>query len=111
MVVFVEQLSLTGTEPEFRRIHQRIAEFMADRPGFVRWLLVRSTKDPGVFFNIAEWDAEESFRAAVAEPEFMVRLRPLFAVVAQDHSHMNDVVFSGFPAPEGTVPAAPGGAR
>lgn len=111
MVVFVEQLSLTGPEPEFRRIYASIAEFMGNQPGFVRSLLVRSTKAPEVFFNVAEWDEEESFRAAVAVPEFMTRLRPLFAVVEQDHSHMTDVVFSGV-APAGAVPApGPGGAR
>lgn len=98
MVVFVNKLTLTGEADDLARIYGHVADFMSTRPGLIRYQLVRSRTDPKVYFNIAEWETEESFQAALAEPEFRTRLRALGTVIAGD-PHLSDVVTAGEPTP------------
>ncbi|EMF53311.1 MULTISPECIES: antibiotic biosynthesis monooxygenase family protein [Streptomyces] len=80
-VVFVNKLTLIGDAEEFESRYEAVGAFMETQPGLVRYSLVRSTKDDSVYFNIAEWDDEDTFRKALAEPEFRRRLDALTGLI------------------------------
>lgn len=109
MFVFVNKLTLTGAAEDLERIYAHVAEFMRTRPGLIRYQLVRSQNDPGIYFNVAEWETQESFDQALAEPEFRRRLKALGTVI-KGEPHMSDIVDQGAGDAAATVPAA-GGAR
>ncbi|MEU4048630.1 antibiotic biosynthesis monooxygenase family protein [Streptomyces olivaceus] len=80
-VVFVNKLTLIGDAEEFEHRYEAVGAFMETRPGLVRYSLVRSSKDDSVYFNIAEWEDEATFREALAEPEFRRRLDALSGLI------------------------------
>ncbi|NJP46075.1 antibiotic biosynthesis monooxygenase family protein [Actinacidiphila epipremni] len=94
MFVFVNKLTLTGAAEDLERIYADVAEFMRTRPGLIRYQLVRSQNDPGVYFNVAEWETQETFDQALAEPEFRRRLKALGTVI-KGEPHMSDIVEQG----------------
>ncbi|MCQ4044528.1 antibiotic biosynthesis monooxygenase family protein [Streptantibioticus rubrisoli] len=94
MVVFVNKLTLTGSAEDLERIYAHVAEFMLAQPGIIRYQLVRSQKEPGTYFNVAEWQTQEAFENALSEPEFKNRLRALGSVI-KGEPHVCDVVESG----------------
>jgi len=96
VVVFVNRLTLTGKAEDLERIYADVAEFMETQPGLIRYLLVRSKKDPGIYYNVAEWTDQESFDRALKEPEFRARLARLSDVI-KGEPHLTDVVREGFP--------------
>ncbi|WP_299527704.1 antibiotic biosynthesis monooxygenase [uncultured Streptomyces sp.] len=81
MVVFVNKLTLIGSAEEFENRYEAVGAFMETQPGLIRYSLVRSTKDPDVYFNLAEWEDEETFQAALREPEFRARLNALTGLI------------------------------
>lgn len=93
MVVYVNKLTLTGPADDLERIYRTVADFFGTQPGLIRFQLVRSTRQPEVYINIAEWRDEDSFRRAVAE----LRARGLARVrsVADGDSHLCTVVSRG----------------
>jgi heme-degrading monooxygenase HmoA len=103
MVVFVNKVTVVGKAEDFERVYGNIAEYLRTRPGLVRYQLLRSQKDPDTYFNVAEWETQEFFAAAMAEPEFRARLKLLENVIKGD-PHVTDVVDQG-------VELAEGGAR
>ncbi|WP_371649731.1 MULTISPECIES: antibiotic biosynthesis monooxygenase [unclassified Streptomyces] len=94
MVVFVNKLTLIGKPEELERIYAHVAEFMEVQPGLIRYQLIRSQKEPGIYFNVAEWDSKESFDTALTEPEFRARLKALGTVI-KGEPHLSDVVVEG----------------
>ncbi|MER6331225.1 antibiotic biosynthesis monooxygenase family protein [Streptomyces sp. NPDC014983] len=94
MVVFVNKLHLHGRPEELEAIYARVAAHFAAQPGFIGYRLVRSTDDPAVYFNIAEWQDEAAFRAATAKEEFRSAVRvgkvstgdPHLCAVVADHA-------------------------
>ncbi|MFE0423257.1 antibiotic biosynthesis monooxygenase family protein [Streptomyces sp. NPDC058953] len=94
MVVFVNKLTLTGAAEDLERVYAHVAEFMRTRPGLIRYQLVRSRNDPSVYFNVAEWEDQGSFDAALKEPEFRARLKALGTVI-KGEPHLSDPVESG----------------
>ncbi|WP_410585919.1 antibiotic biosynthesis monooxygenase family protein [Amycolatopsis sp. lyj-23] len=96
MVVFVNKLTLTGAPDELERIYRGVADFFRTQPGLVRFQLVRSTSDPGVYINIAEWEDEAAFRRAVSRDEFRKAVR--VGRVSDGDPHLCEVVFTGSPA-------------
>ncbi|KFZ76895.1 hypothetical protein ED92_40100 [Amycolatopsis sp. MJM2582] len=97
MVVFINKLTVIGAEEDLERIYASVAEFMLTQPGLIRYQLVRSTKDPKTYFNVAEWENEESFKRSLAEPEFRKRLSELDGVI-KGEPHLSEVVQQGAPA-------------
>jgi quinol monooxygenase YgiN len=96
MVIFVNKLTLTGDAGELEKRYEAVAEYMETRPGLIRYVLVRSDKDPGVYFNIAEWTDEESFKRSIKEPEFRARLDALSGLM-KGEPHLTVPVFEGGP--------------
>ncbi|MET9522011.1 antibiotic biosynthesis monooxygenase family protein [Streptomyces coeruleorubidus] len=86
-VTFVNRFTLSGSAEDFEAAFAETAEFLCRRPGF-RWhaLLVPADTGPGSadagpqYVNIAVWDDEASFRAAVAHPEFPAHAAALRAL-------------------------------
>ncbi|MEU7181091.1 MULTISPECIES: antibiotic biosynthesis monooxygenase family protein [Streptomyces] len=71
-VTFVNRFTLRGSPEEFEAAFAATSEFMRRQSGF-RWHSLLAPVD-GVdgpqYVNIAVWQDEVSFRAAVAQPEF-----------------------------------------
>lgn len=92
-VVFVNTLRLTGDSAELERVYADVAAYFAEQPGLIRYQLVRSTADPDVYVNIAEWTDEASFRRATSQERFRTAVR------VGSHStgdpHLCTVVLSG----------------
>ncbi|MEW1906408.1 MULTISPECIES: antibiotic biosynthesis monooxygenase family protein [unclassified Streptomyces] len=70
MVTFVNRFTVTGPPEEFERLFEETSAFFVARPGFLTHRLVRHGDLPGHYVNVAEWEDEESFRAAVTDPAF-----------------------------------------
>jgi heme-degrading monooxygenase HmoA len=94
MVVFVNRLVLTGPAEELERRYAHVAEFMRTQDGIIRYQLLRSRKDPAVYFNVAEWRDKETFDRALKDPEFRRRLAPVMEVITGE-PHVADVVLEG----------------
>jgi quinol monooxygenase YgiN len=96
MVVFVNRLTLLGSAAEFEAIYRDIADFMLKQQGLIRYKLVRSTKDPSIYFNLAEWETRESFEQAVADPNFRALFARLSGIV-KGEPHVSEVLQEGEP--------------
>jgi heme-degrading monooxygenase HmoA len=96
MVVFVNQLTLTGDAEELLRIYRSVASYFARQPGLIRYQLVQALDDPRVFFNIAEWTDTESFRRATRQEQFQTAVR--VSEVSTGAPHLCTVVLEGLPA-------------
>ncbi|WP_432054871.1 antibiotic biosynthesis monooxygenase family protein [Streptomyces sp. bgisy022] len=74
-VTFVNRFTLSGSAEDFEAAFAETAEFLCRRPGF-RWHVLLAPTGSGSadvrpqYVNIAVWDDEASFRAAVAHPQF-----------------------------------------
>ncbi|MGW5969648.1 antibiotic biosynthesis monooxygenase family protein [Streptomyces sp. NPDC055186] len=113
-VTFVNRFTLSGSAEEFEAVFAGTAEFLCRRPGF-RWhtLLVPADtgRDPAdvrpQYVNIAVWDDEASFRAAVAHPDFPAHASALRALSTSEptlYRHRQVRV-----APDAPTPSGPGG--
>ncbi|SNT39774.1 antibiotic biosynthesis monooxygenase family protein [Rhodococcoides kyotonense] len=94
MTVFINKLTLTGEAQELEKSYAHVAEHMETQPGLIRYLLVRSTKDPDVYYNVAEWESEELFRASVSDSIFRERLGHVTKVMTGE-PHLTEVVLHG----------------
>lgn len=92
-VVFVNTLRLTGPAEDLERIYADVATFFRAQPGLVRYQLVRSTSDPGVYVNIAEWRDLAAFRTATSQEAFRTALR--VSTVSTGDPHVCEVVSAG----------------
>jgi quinol monooxygenase YgiN len=94
MVVFVNKLTLAGSSSDLERLYERIGDFMSEQPGLLRYQLVRSRKDEGVYFNIAEWTDPEAFETALQQERFRELYAELKPLIRGD-AHLSDVVQEG----------------
>ncbi|MFC4908383.1 antibiotic biosynthesis monooxygenase family protein [Actinomadura gamaensis] len=104
MVVFVNKITLTGPAAELERIYEAVAAFMSGQAGLIRFQLVRSSTDPDVYFNIAEWKDQESFDRARTQEKFAKGER--IGAVSTGDRHVCEVVFEGV---GDVTPGRPGG--
>ncbi|CAL9327116.1 antibiotic biosynthesis monooxygenase family protein [Streptomyces sp. SudanB182_2057] len=99
MIVFINRFTVTGDPRAFERAFADTAAHLAERPGFLRHRLVRSTDDPRSYVNVAEWETAADLRAAVHGPAFDEHARSLRAL-AHSEPHVYEVVIE-----RGTGPA------
>ncbi|MEU7467755.1 antibiotic biosynthesis monooxygenase family protein [Streptomyces sp. NPDC044984] len=111
-VTFVNRFTLSGSAEDFEAAFAETAEFLCRRPGF-RWhtLLVPTDtgRDPAdtrpQYVNIAVWDDEASFRAAVAHPDFPAHASALRALSTSEptlYRQRQVRVVPDAPAPSGS---------
>jgi heme-degrading monooxygenase HmoA len=93
MVVFVNKLTLTGAAEDLEARYAEVAALFRIQPGFVSFALVRSGQDPDVYFNIATWDDEQSFRNATRQEKFRTAVR--VSSVSAGDPHLCVVVAQG----------------
>jgi quinol monooxygenase YgiN len=95
--VFVNRLNTDDPET-FESVYAQIAEFMLTQPGITRYMLVRSQKDRTLYYNVAEWETAEQFRAALDTDRFRELFAALRPIITGD-PHVADVVHIGAPEP------------
>jgi quinol monooxygenase YgiN len=80
MVTLINEFNVTGDVAEFERVLGEFNAYMSSLPGARGYRLLRSTRRPNVFVELADWDSAEAHQAAVKSPGFLplvARLRPL----------------------------------
>jgi heme-degrading monooxygenase HmoA len=85
MVVFVNKLTRTGEAEDLEALYAKVAAHFRTQPGFISFVFVRSTNDPAVYFNIATWEDEQSFRAATRQEKFRTAVRVSAASTGDPH--------------------------
>jgi heme-degrading monooxygenase HmoA len=70
MVTFVNRFTLHAAPEEFEQVFAETSEFMGRQPGFLKHTLLRHVEKDDSYVNIAYWRDVESFRRAVAHPDF-----------------------------------------
>jgi len=81
-VMLVNKLIVHGDPAEFEAISGSLTEYMCRQPGYLRFQLLRSLRQPQAYVEIAEWESAEQHRAAVTSPGFRERVQPLAAVAS-----------------------------
>lgn len=66
MITLVNQFEVRGPADQFEAVFGEVSDFMSAQPGFRSNRLLRSGTDEHRYVNIAEWDDEQSLRAALA---------------------------------------------
>ncbi|AKJ11932.1 hypothetical protein ABB07_18395 [Streptomyces incarnatus] len=79
MIVLVNVFQVHGSAEGFERAFTKVSEIMRTQPGFLHHRLLRSEGADSTYVNVAEWQDEQSLRAALARREVVARLRPLSA--------------------------------
>jgi len=77
VLVFVNRFAVHGNTEDFERAFRSTSEFMCRQPGFLRHRLVRSSRLPKRYVNIAEWQDAPSFRLATEHLDFELHVREL----------------------------------
>jgi monooxygenase len=70
VITFINRFNVTGPTDEFETAFDATSAFFAAQPGFLNHRLLQHVDEPHLYVNIADWKDEESFRAALARPEF-----------------------------------------
>ncbi|MGW0737858.1 antibiotic biosynthesis monooxygenase family protein [Streptomyces sp. NPDC002851] len=70
MITFINRFHVTGDAEEFEKVFDATSAYFAAQPGFIQHRLLRHLDEPHLYVNVAEWRDEESFRTALAQPEF-----------------------------------------
>ncbi|MFD7229140.1 SDR family oxidoreductase [Streptomyces sp. NPDC059881] len=83
-VTFINTFTLSAPPEEFEAAFALTSQFMARQPGFREHTLVRGTKDPTRYVNIARWDDTASLQRAVSQPEFQTHAAALRALSSSD---------------------------
>jgi deoxynogalonate / 12-deoxyaklanonic acid monooxygenase len=103
VVVFVNQFSVHGNAEDFERAFQTSSEFMCRQPGFLHHRLVRSTRSPGRYVNIAEWEDAASLQRATEHPDFEEHVRALRELASSEPHLCLPVLQCGARAGEGEI--------
>ncbi|MEV0001603.1 antibiotic biosynthesis monooxygenase family protein [Micromonospora sp. NPDC050980] len=80
MFTLINEFTVTGDVEEFRLVLEDFNRYMSAQPGAGGYRLLRSTRRPEVFVELAEWESAEAHQAAVRSDGFLPlvsRLRPL----------------------------------
>ncbi|HEX4725575.1 MAG TPA: antibiotic biosynthesis monooxygenase family protein [Pseudonocardiaceae bacterium] len=95
MAMLVNKFTVVGNPDEFERIWQASSEFMRHQPGFVSFRLVRSVREPQVYFNIAEWADVAAHEWVVRSPAFQEHISELAKVAKPEPSMCETVISHG----------------
>ncbi|MFE7314484.1 AMP-binding protein [Streptomyces sp. NPDC057555] len=87
VITFITTFTLKGANPaenaaEFERLFKEHADFMASRPGFVDYRMVRSASDPAKYVNVGRWRDAAAHKAVVSSPEFRAHVQAMGPLVA-----------------------------
>ncbi|ASW54610.1 antibiotic biosynthesis monooxygenase [Plantactinospora sp. KBS50] len=80
MLTLINEFTVTGDVDEFLAVLEDFNKYMSTQPGSGGYRLLRSTRRPGVFVELADWESAEAHQAAVRSEGFLplvARLRPL----------------------------------
>lgn len=80
MLTLINEFVVTGDVAEFEAVLAEFNAYMSAQPGAGGYRLLRSTRRPNVFVELAEWRDAESHQEAVRSPGFpdlVARLRTL----------------------------------
>jgi len=80
VVTLINEFTVTGDVAEFERVLGGFNRYMSAQPGAGGYTLLRSTRRPNVFVELADWDSPEAHQAAVRSegfPGLVAQLRPL----------------------------------
>jgi quinol monooxygenase YgiN len=87
VVTLINEFTVTGDIDAFERVLGEFNRYMSEQPGARGYRLLRSTRRPQVFVELADWDDAASHQAAVRSegfPALVARLRPLVAKSVPD---------------------------
>ncbi|MER5466727.1 MULTISPECIES: antibiotic biosynthesis monooxygenase family protein [unclassified Streptomyces] len=84
MITFINRFEVTGPADEFEKAFDATSAFFSAQPGFIAHRLLQHIQEPGRYVNVADWQDEESFRAALARPEFAAHRTALRALSSSD---------------------------
>ncbi|MEV8632428.1 antibiotic biosynthesis monooxygenase family protein [Streptosporangium sp. NPDC051023] len=94
MFFCVNRIKVKGSPEEYERVYREGSDFMASLPGHLRHKLLRSRKESDIYFSVAEWQDEESYRSMCEVP----RVREIFDQVGdviEIENHECLVVYEG----------------
>jgi quinol monooxygenase YgiN len=80
MLTLINEFTVTGDVEEFQRVLGDFNAYMSVLPGAGEYRLLRSTRRPEVFVELADWESVEAHQNAVKSEGFIPlvsRLRPL----------------------------------
>jgi quinol monooxygenase YgiN len=80
-ITFVNTFTVHGPPGEFEKVFAEISAFMAKQPGFIQYTLSRHVDEDKQdrYVNIALWKDVESWRDAVAQPDFQPHAKEIRA--------------------------------
>jgi quinol monooxygenase YgiN len=87
MLTLINEFTVTGDVDEFQQVLSEFNAYMSSLPGSGEYRLLRSTRRPEVFVELAEWESAEAHQAAVKSEGFLplvARLRPLVSKSVPD---------------------------
>lgn len=84
MITFINRFHVTGAAEEFEAAFDRTSAFFAAQPGFLGHRLLQHVDEPHLYVNIADWQDQDSFRAALARPEFTAHRTTLRTLSSSD---------------------------
>ncbi|MDI5967330.1 AMP-binding protein [Streptantibioticus silvisoli] len=82
VITFITRFTLRGDDgTEFERLFAEHCAFMAARPGFVDFRMVRSASNPKVYVNIGRWTDPGAHKAVVSSEEFLSHVKAMGPLV------------------------------
>jgi heme-degrading monooxygenase HmoA len=83
MVVLINSFEVDPSNDEpFLAAWRRASDVMEQRPGFIRTRLHRALAAGPRFVNIAEWESQDAFAAALTSPAFRDAAQAILSVAA-----------------------------
>jgi quinol monooxygenase YgiN len=77
VVTLINKLVVTGDPGDFEQVSEALTAYMRQQPGYIRFQLFRSLRQPTVYVELAEWESAEQHKAAVTSEGFRSRVQPL----------------------------------
>lgn len=80
MLTLINEFTVTGDVDEFQQVLADFHAYMSTMPGAGPYRLLRSTRRPEIFIELADWESAETHQNAVRSEGFrplVMRLRPL----------------------------------
>lgn len=84
MFVFINRFKVNGSRAEFEEVLGRITAHMTSQPGFRHSSLYRSSREPDVYVEMAEWDDAQSHGAAAQGSGFQTNIGALLKLASAE---------------------------
>ncbi|RBQ20072.1 antibiotic biosynthesis monooxygenase [Spongiactinospora rosea] len=84
MYTFINRFTVSGDAAEFEGLLGKITEYMSRQPGFRSYKLYRSSNDPKVYVETAEWDDGGSHKQAVGRDGFRALVGPVMKLATAE---------------------------